>query len=239
MIPKGLCAVVVPACNEAAAIASVVRGARQFLPRVIVVDDGSTDATAEIARNAGAEVIPQRRSGKGAALQLGFSIALNAGIDWALAMDGDGQHDPGDIPRFVEHAASARSDMIVGDRFHDLAAMPPLRRWVNRWMSRQICDFCGIGLLDTQCGFRMIDLRVWRELTIGADHFEIESELLVRFCAAGHRVASVPIAVRYGRERSKINPLPDTVRWFNWWLRIRRELDRPAPSWNGAHAATP
>lgn len=220
-----------PACNEAAAIRHVVQQARAFLPDVIVVDDGSTDQTGDLARQAGAQVITQQRSGKGAALQAGFKAAAEAGFRWAIAMDGDGQHDPDDIPRFLQAADDGAARMIVGSRFHNLAAIPWLRRQVNRWMSSQICGFCGTDLLDTQCGFRMLDLHAWSQLPVSASRFEIESELLVRFCSAGYRVASVPVAVRYGSERSKINPLPDTIRWLAWWLRIRRELAHTAHDW--------
>lgn len=236
MNPSRHCAIVVPACNEAKAIGAVVQGARRYVPTVFVVNDGSADATASLARSGGAQVISQARSGKGAALQAGFKAATEAGFAWALAMDGDGQHDPNDIPLFLRAVEGGNARMLVGNRFHDLASMPRLRRWVNRWMSRQICGFCGTKLLDTQCGFRMLDLKIWSRLPILASHFEIESELLVRFSAAGFRVGSVPISVRYAGERSKINPLPDTLRWFKWWMRIRRELGPQTAVWEGSRA---
>src|SRR5690348_9139729 len=92
------CAVIIPCLNEAATIGSLVRAVRQSIPTVIVVDDGSTDSTASLAEEAGAEVIRQTQtSGKGAALNAGWRRALERGFQWALTMDGDGQHSPGDI----------------------------------------------------------------------------------------------------------------------------------------------
>ena len=99
---------VIPCLNEAAAIASVVRGVRAYVPDVLVVDDGSTDGTSSAAQAAGAMVLRHAEpAGKGAALAAGFRESLAAGFDWVLSMDGDGQHAPADIPKFLAQAGPA------------------------------------------------------------------------------------------------------------------------------------
>jgi len=225
--------VVIPCLNEAATIEMLVRQTRTVLPGVIVVDDGSTDGTAETASRAGAMVIRHpRRSGKGAALAAGWQEARRRNQRWVVSMDGDGQHAPEDIPRLLQCVADTRAALVVGNRMNDAAAIPWLRRIVNRWMSRRISRLTGRHLPDTQCGFRLMNLDAWSRVHLNADHFEIESELLCKFIAAGERVEFVPIHVIYGNERSKIQPVRDTHRWFRWWWQTRgwhktRVLDKP------------
>lgn len=227
------CAVVIPCLNEAATIKSLVTEARARLPVVIVVDDGSSDDTAGIAAAAGAIVIRHPRPlGKGAALAAGWLEARNRKHRWALSMDGDGQHAPEDIPRMLNGAERTGASLVVGNRMGNACAIPWLRRVVNRWMSRRISRLTGHFLPDTQCGFRLMDLEAWSRIHLNADHFEIESELLCKFIAAGERVEFVAIQVIYRNERSKIRPVRDTHRWFRWWWQARgwhktRVLDKP------------
>ena len=217
------CAAVIPCLNEAAAIGKVVGGVRGHLPRVWVVDDGSTDATAKEAEAAGATVlrhdVPQ---GKGAALQDGWRAVRTAGFDWALTLDGDGQHATEDIPAFLEFVDRTGARLVSGNRMNNTRRMPPVRRLVNWWMSRQLSRVAETALPDTQCGFRLMNLSDWAALPVKASHFEIESEILIEFARAGHRIGFVPIQVIYSDERSKINPLRDTIRWFRWWQQNRR-----------------
>ncbi len=212
------CAVVIPCYNEAPTIAALVQAVRQYLPAVIVVDDGSRDTTAEVAAQAVAEVIrhPQNR-GKGAALTSGWRRARERGFGWALCLDGDGQHAPADVPRFLQCAADTGAALVIGNRMTKPTGMPWLRRIVNRWMSRQLSRRAGCRLPDTQCGFRLMELDAWSRLPSQAAHFEIESDVLLGFLAAGQRVEFVPIQVVYKTRASKIHPLVDTARWFRWW----------------------
>jgi glycosyltransferase involved in cell wall biosynthesis len=215
------CAVVIPCLNEAAAIEAVVRQVREQLREVIVVDDGSTDATSERAARAGAEVLRHDQpQGKGAALQAGLQRAAQRGFAWAMILDGDGQHSPEDIPAFLQHASRTDAALVIGNRMDDAGRMPWLRRQVNRWMSRRLSRLAGRALPDTQCGFRLLRLDAWAHLPMRTRHFEIESEMLLRFIEAGHRVEFIPIRVIYKAEQSKIHPWRDTVRWFRW-LRAR------------------
>ncbi len=229
------CAAVIPCLNEAEAIAELVAAVRHFLPHVLVVDDGSSDDTAARARAAGAEVIRHETpQGKGAALVSGWNHARAQGFPWAICLDGDGQHAPADIAQFLSAADRNGAPLIVGNRMGHAAAMPWLRRNVNRWMSRRLSALTGRELPDSQCGFRMLHLETWSQLSIETRHFEIESELLVAFSIAALPIEFVPVQVIYGREHSKIHPWRDTVRWFRWWRRTRssvvreRETIRPA-----------
>ena len=218
-------AVVVPCLNEDKSIYSLVAEIRQILPDVFVIDDGSTDSTAAEATRGGANVSRHESPrGKGAALQTGFTAALNEGFEWALAMDGDGQHVPSDIPIFLARSQANAVSMIIGNRMQNAHSMPLIRRLVNRWMSHHIGGYCGMTLPDSQCGFRLINLRAWRRFRFSAQHFEIESELIVRFLKAGFAIDFVPVQTRYASECSKIRPLRDTLRWLQWWKAMRQEL---------------
>lgn len=223
-------AVIIPCLNEAASIASLVAKVRKFLPHVIVVDDGSTDDTGNLARAAGAEVLRHSEPrGKGAALSLGFKRAREKGFCWALAMDGDGQHAASDIPLFL--AAMTNAPLIIGNRMSNPKSMPWLRRWVNLWMSRRLSELTRRNLPDTQCGFRLLRLDGWSELDLRASHFEIESEILLQFIAAAQEVRFVPIQVIYKNERSKIHPWRDTLRWLRWLKNAKRQFrDHPSQS---------
>ena len=215
------CAVIIPCLDEAASIEALVLEVRKQLPAVIVIDDGSGDSTGALAARAGAEVIRHEQpQGKGAALGDGWKRALARGFTWALVMDGDGQHAPSDIPQFLRCAETSGAALVVGNRMAAPRGMPRVRRWTNRFMSRRLSRLAGQHLPDTQCGFRLMNLQAWSKLTIETTHFEIESELLIAFGRARHKIAFVPIQVIYREEKSKIRPVQDTLRWFRWlWAR--------------------
>ena len=218
------CAVVIPCRNEAAALGALVGEVRAQLPHVIVVDDGSTDETGEVARGAGAEVVAHASAlGKGAALQTGWRRARELGFAFALCLDGDGQHAPGDIGKFLECAGRTGAALVVGNRMEDADKMPRLRRMVNRWMSRKLSALAGCELPDSQCGYRLVRLAALDKVQLQTTQFEMESEQLLAFAAAGLRVEFVPVQVIYRAERSKIHPLRDTLRWFRWrrgWRKV-------------------
>jgi glycosyltransferase involved in cell wall biosynthesis len=216
---KRQCAAVVPCFNEAAHIDTVIAGVQKHLPKVIVVDDGSTDATAEKAKTAGADVVCRSTNcGKGAALRAGWQRARELGFTWVLMLDGDGQHKPDDIPKFFACAEKSNATLIVGNRMKNCLAMPWLRRQVNRWMSRQLSRLTRELLPDSQCGFRLACLETLLRLPLRVNRFEIESEMLVAFLAAEQKTGFVPIQTIYKIGASKIHPLADTWRWLRWWL---------------------
>ena len=217
------CAAVIPCLNEAAAIGHVVRAVQAFLPQTLVIDDGSSDDTSDVARAVGAVVLRHDRpQGKGSALRTGWKYASDHGFSWVLCLDGDGQHAPDDIPRFLDRAAAGDVALVVGERMHAPGSMPIVRRLTNRFMSWRLSRLAGVRLTDTQCGFRLMHLPPLERLTINTDCFEIESDVLVQFATAGLGIAFVPIQVIYADERSKIRPLRDTFRWWKWLRQVER-----------------
>ena len=223
-------AAVIPCLNEESTIRWLVPLVQRHVNAVCVIDDGSQDGTAQAAENAGAQVIRHTSSrGKGAALRAGWRWARTQGYVWALALDGDGQHAPADIPSFFRRAESSNATLTVGNRMGDAGKMPFPRRLVNRWMSRRLSGLVGRELPDSQCGYRLMHLASFAALPITTTHFEIESEVLAAFVRAGHRVEFVPISVIYKSERSKIQPLRDSWRWFRWWRLMKSPASASQP----------
>jgi glycosyltransferase involved in cell wall biosynthesis len=219
-----MAAAVVPCYNEAGSISAVVRGIGKYVPTIVVVDDGSSDATGVRALEAGALVLRHERNrGKGAALNTGLKAAWKKGFRWAVLLDGDGQHAPEDIPAFRVRAENTGADLVIGNRMQHAELMPWLRRAVNRWMSRELSRLAGTPLPDTQCGFRLMSLAAWRSLEFNTTHFEVESEMTLAFARAGHRVEFVPVQPAQCKRPSRIRPLVDTWRWLRWRLG-RREF---------------
>jgi len=216
-------AAVIPAYGEEKHIGDVVRRTRQQLDHVLVVDDGSNDRTAARAREAGAEVIvhPQNR-GKGEAIKTGLRHWLDRQFTYVVILDADGQHLPEEIDRFVNVALASDAQLFIGTRMNDLSGMPPLRRIVNRYMSKRISRTCGQKIPDTQCGFRMLHRQLVPDVLGGANRFDYETEMLIFASRKGYRIESVPISTVYCDEVSSIHPIRDTIRFFKLMRRYRK-----------------
>jgi glycosyltransferase involved in cell wall biosynthesis len=215
-------AAIIPAYFEEKHISDVVRRTRVQLDHVLVVDDGSTDGTADRAREAGAEVIVHAQNrGKGVSIQTGMHHWLKRDLEYVLILDGDGQHLPEEIDRFLR-AASTGAKLLVGTRMNDVSSMPLLRRLVNRYMSGRISRLCGQTIPDTQCGFRMLHRDLIPDLLDGANRFEYETEMLIVASRKGYRIESVPITTVYSDEVSSIHPVRDTLRFFKLMRRYRK-----------------
>jgi len=212
---KSRVAVVIPAYREEKHIGEVVLRTRAQLDRVLVVDDGSGDKTAEHARAAGAEVIvhPENR-GKGETIKTGLRHWLDRQIEFVIILDADGQHRPEEIDRFLHAAADNEAALVLGNRMNNVARMPLLRRIVNRYMSKRISRLCGQEIPDTQCGFRMLHRQFIPEVLGGATRFEYETEMLIIASRKGFFVQSVPISTVYSDEVSSIHPVRDALRFF-------------------------
>ena len=207
--------IVIPAHNEAKSIGTLVKTIIELGYDAIVVDDGSVDDTAILAKTQGAEVFStHKKSGKGNALRLAFAQAQERGYEAVITIDGDGQHSPSDITNFVEGYQKSHADIINGDRMHNPKGMPWIRLVTNGFMSWVISLVCHQKISDTQCGFRLITIRVLKSIELKCNDFEIETEILIKASKKGFRIASVPIQTIYRDEISKIKPLRDTWRFI-------------------------
>ena len=224
MEARGIVALI-PAYNAAHLLTPVVQGARARLA-VLVVDDGSNDATATAAEQAGATVIRQRpNQGKGRALQTGFRRALADGYDAVLTLDADGQHDPAEIPNFLDRYASTHADLIIGAR--DFSTMPFVRKLSNTVGTRAFSWAMRRPIRDNQSGYRLISRRLV-ESTLQSEEagFELEVEQIVICLEHGYRLDWVPIRTIYGDEGSHIKPLQHTFHFFRVVFASRRRTGR-------------
>ena len=212
----------IPAYNEAPRIAGVLRGVlRHMAPRdVVVVDDGSTDGTGEVARALGVRVIRNPRNlGKGASLRRAFALAFREGYDGVITLDADGQHPPELIPRFLELAR--RDNLVVGSRKASWRGDMPLANYLsNRLTTVFVSLLAGLRLQDSQSGYRFVGREVLTRVPTRRRRFDMESELLVRAGRAGFRVVHVPIPVVYREAKSHIRGLRDTLRAIGLALRL-------------------
>lgn len=212
--------IVIPAHNEEKYIGPLVAAIRAKGLEVVVVDDGSFDATSTKAKEGGAVVLRNEpRQGKGYSLKRGFAYALENKFDGVIAMDGDGQHAVADLDAFLKAAESSSFCVANGTRMRDVRHMPFVRRVTNRFMSWMISRICGQEIEDTQCGFRYISGDVLKQLKLTSNDFEIETEVLLKSSRAGCKILSVPIQTIYQDEKSKIRPVRDTIRFFKYLVR--------------------
>ena len=205
-------AALIPAFNEAATIAQVVTGIVPHVPLVVVVDDGSSDETADLARRAGATVIVHAANrGKGAAVRSGLTQILAGTYTHVLMLDGDMQHLPDEAPRLLAAAAQTGADLVVGERQFRRDEMPASRYHANRIGSRALSSFMGVRLGDSQCGYRVFRTDLVRRMKLRARGYDIETEMVVKAGRLGGTIAHVPVSAVYGA-RSKLRPVRDTTR---------------------------
>jgi glycosyltransferase involved in cell wall biosynthesis len=235
-------AVVIPAFNEEAAIAAAVAAVPEFVDHVLVIDDASSDATAEVARDAGRarggeiEVITHvHNRGVGAAIVTGYRRALALGCDVAAVMAGDGQMDPADLPGVIEPIAAGEADYVKGNRFMHpevWTAMPPARIVGNLVLSAATRLTSGYRhVFDSQCGYTAISARALEALDLDQlwARYGYPNDLLSRLNIAGQRVVDVPVRPVYGPAwKSGINlgtaihPIP-WVLLRSWSARLASE----------------
>ena len=213
---------VIPAHDEAPRIGEVIATAARHLP-VLVVDDGSRDTTAEVARAAGASVLEQwPNQGKGAALRAGFRHALALGAEAVMTLDADGQHDPAEIPGFVAPSGpAAAAELVVGRR--SFAAMPLVRRLSNATGTVVLSAALGRWIPDNQSGYRLIGRRLMAAMLDSHERgFELEVEMIAICLREGWPMAWVPVRTIYGDERSHIRPARHLRQFLRVTLKARR-----------------
>ncbi len=219
---------ILPALNAARFLTEVIGEIRALHPdlRILVVDDGSTDGTAETAEAAGAEVIIHEvNQGKGEALKTGYAWAARENLDWVYTMDSDGQHLPAELQGFQDAAAKDNLDVIIGTRMAATESMPWLRKKTNQFTSWVISRLAGTDIPDSQNGYRLYKVACFENLVLKTSRYDSESEVLVRLARRGFRIGSAPITTIYGDEVSAINPFVDTGRFFKLVLMLMFSRD--------------
>lgn len=202
--------VVIPAYNEELVIGSIVLKALRQVEKVIVVDDGSKDRTAEVAAYAGAEVIRMEKNmGKAHALVAGLNRARDLGCTAAVTLDGDGQHRTQEIPRVVTPVLEGKADLVIGSRFLDKVNGVPFYRRVGQ---KTLDVFTEIGsgqkCTDTQSGFRAFSQKALNNLNFTSTDYNIESDMITHFASLGLTILEAPITARYEvPHKHKKNPV--------------------------------
>lgn len=208
---------VIPAYNAARHLPDVIDRVARHVPRerIVVVDDGSSDDTGAVAARLGATVVPHaQNAGKGAAIRTGLAHAARMGAPFAILLDADGQHNPDEIPTFVDKQRETGADMVVGNRLVRAANMPWLRKATNYVTSAVVSLLAGRHVPDSQNGYRLVRLAHFGKFPLTTNRYEIESEMIIRAGRAGGKIASVPVETIYGDEKSFINPFIDTGRFL-------------------------
>jgi glycosyltransferase involved in cell wall biosynthesis len=214
-------AVLIPALNEELRIREVVQGALQHAQHVILVDDGSTDATLERVADLPIRVIRhEQRRGKGEGLRTGFRAALELDVDGVLTMDGDGQHLASDIPRLLTAARAYPQHIVIGARLRKREQQPWHRRLANEFGDWGIAWATGYRIADTQSGQRYYPRAVCELADVAGEGFVFEADILIQAARRlGTRCVCVPIESRYQGDglagqfrRSHFRPLTDLYR---------------------------
>ena len=212
-------AILIPAYNPGPNLLPLLEELSSLYPNcnILVIDDGSTDGTKEAIKPAKVDIATHIKNlGKGAALRLGFSL-LKDKYEAVITMDADGQHDPHEIPLFLE--AGDNLDLVIGDRQNRAADMPFVRKGSN-WLNTKVVEsLARRPLSDSQCGFRLIKTHILKELKLSKDHYELEGEMLIKACRMGYRVGFVPVRTIYNSDSvSHIHPVWDVLRFAGFYL---------------------
>lgn len=205
----------VPAFNEAKRIAEVVARTQPHVATVVVIDDGSADATGEVAKQAGAVVLrhPVNR-GKGAAIATALEHLAKSDAAAGVFLDADGQHDPSEIPHFIAAVNEQNAGVVVGTRMTNVQNMPLIRKWTNEFTSWLTSRLARQRIPDSQCGYRLIHRSVLPAVHLTSVRFEADTEMLIQAGRAGHRIVSIPIRTIYEGQASHIRPVRDALRFL-------------------------
>lgn len=206
----------IPCHNEERFIGSVVLRAKGYVDLVLVVDDGSSDSTQRVAQLAGATVIRhESNKGKGAAVTSAFQYAREAGCSALVLLDGDGQHDPDDVPRLLRLVLNGEADMVVGSRFLQIKSkVPGYRVWGQQLLTFVTNLGSQAKLTDSQSGFRAFSPRAIKVLSFSEEGLSVESEMQFLAKEANLRLAEIPITVSY-HDKARRSPVAHGMGVFN------------------------
>ena len=211
-------AALVPAFRCETWVGGVVRGLLRHVPEVLVVDDGSEDRTSEVAREAGAKVHRRETNGgKGRAMRDGLALLLAEEWTHVAFVDGDGQHDPDDLPALLD-AASAGADFVVGSRLTNPEGMPAKNRRANEMGDKVLSRMTGLPVEDGQSGYRVLSTELLRQLRLTANRYAIENEMLIKASRRLRRFQVVPIRSIYSSGHRHYRAFRDT--WVTSWLSV-------------------
>ena len=181
------------------------------IQHLLVIDDGSLDATAQILNDNGIPHLSHETNlGKGAAIKSGAKWAIENNFHWILTLDADQQHPPSSIPVFIERM---KSKVILTGQRSDLKSMPLLRILSNKFTSLLLSIRTNSSLRDSQCGFRLIPLSLFETIEFQQNGFQFESELLIKASMSGYSIEHVKIPTVYGLEKSAMRNIRDTLKF--------------------------
>jgi glycosyltransferase involved in cell wall biosynthesis len=218
----------IPAWNEASRLEAVLVRVVEQLP-TLVVDDGSSDGTGDVAERCGATVVRHGANrGKGASLLTGFRWALDQGFEGVVTLDADGQHDPQEIPHFVDTQERTGADLVIGRR--DFSQMPFPRSVSNPFGSWLLSLALGQRIYDNQCGFRLYRKSILMLAEQESVGFEFEVDVIADAVRAGLKLAWVDVATIYGTGKvSYFHPVRDSALFLAavWRAWRRKSIARP------------
>ncbi len=200
----------IPAYNEEAFIGDIVTRAKKYVDKVIVVDDGSTDNTAEVARTAGAKVIEHKTNqGAGKATKTAFEVAKRSHADILVTLDGDGQHNPDEIPQLLAPILKGEADLIIGSRFihPNLHQMPKYRKFGIDVITFLYNLGSKVRVSDSQCCFRAQSRRLIEAVSITEAGFGFSIQVLIQARRKGFTIKEVPVSCIYHSQGSSLNPV--------------------------------
>ena len=209
--------VIIPTYNNANTLKQVVDGVLKYIQNIIVVDDGSTDNTPLILKDYDSlEIIRyDENKGKGWAIQTGFRKALSMGFDYAITIDSDGQHFADDILLFIEELKKIPDSLIIGSRNIEAVGMPAKNTFANKFSNFWFWAETNQKLPDTQSGFRLYPIKLYKKTRFFTKKFEFEIEVLVRSAWSNINIVPIPVKVYYPPVNERIThfrPLPDFTR---------------------------
>ena len=222
---------IIPCFNEEATIGSVVLKTKKHVDEVLVIDDGSIDDTAKIAEDAGARVIVHSKNyGKSRSIKTGFNYAIDQGFKYAITLDGDGQHNPAEIPTLLGCIMNNGNDILIGIRSGNGTEMPKWRRIGKRVLDYATSFGNGGHLTDSQCGFRAFNQKAMESLTpkLNGDDFTVESEQIIKAHELGLKIGQADVSCKYKNlDTSTKNPAThgfSVLRYVIWLVAEKRPL---------------
>lgn len=205
---------IIPTFNEEKNIIQLISELKKYIKDILIVDDGSTDKTLKLIRNIEKiNIITNLKNhGKGNAIKKGFQFAIKKNYDLVILLDGDGQHKPSEIGKFIKK--SDNYDLIIGNRMHNHYDMPLIRRFVNKIDSLIVSKIISFKVDDVHCGYRAIRTDLIKKLDLKSERFEIEAEIVLKAIKKNAKIANLNISCIYSNQKSSINPIVDTYRFI-------------------------